>query len=213
MSGPGVPTVLVTGFEPFGDERENPSAWAAELAAAELAKAGFDAYSAVLPVSFKRCGEELARLLEQLKPSVAVALGLSGGVTHVRLERVALNLMDASRPDNDGAQPVDEPIDPSGPVAYFSTLPLRMILERLRSEGVPTAISNSAGTFLCNYAMYVLLRYADLHSYPRRAGFIHLPYTPEIASRKPGPPASLPLSLQARAAVVAVEEAAASLTP
>jgi len=76
-----VPTVLVTGFEPFGDERENPSAWAAELAAAELAKAGFDAYSAVLPVSFKRCGEELARLLEQLKPSVAVALGLSGGVT------------------------------------------------------------------------------------------------------------------------------------
>jgi len=201
----------VTGFEPFGDEQENPSARAAELAAAELARAGFDARSAVLPVSFKRCGEALAQLLERLKPGVAVALGLAGGITHVRLERVAINLADASRPDNDGAQPVDEPIDPQGPAAYFSTLPLRRILERLKGEGVPAAISNSAGTFLCNYAMYLLLRHADLHGYPRRAGFIHLPYTPEIAVRKPGPPPSLPLSLQVKAIVVAVEEAAALL--
>jgi len=78
---------------------------------------------------------------------------------------------------------------------------------------VPAAISNSAGTFLCNYAMYLLLRHADLYGYPRRAGFIHLPYTPEIAARKPGPPPSLPLSLQVMAAVVAVEEAAALLAP
>jgi pyroglutamyl-peptidase len=211
--GLAVQTILVTGFEPFGDERENPSAWAAERAAAELAKAGFDAHSAVLPVSYKRCGEALAQLLERLKPSIAVALGLAGGITHVRLERVAINLMDASRPDNDGAQPVDEPIDPQGPAAYFSTLPLRRILERLRGEGVPAAISNSAGTFLCNYAMYLLLRHADVRGYPKKAGFIHLPYTPEIASRKPGLPASLPLSTQARAVVIAVEEAAASPTP
>jgi pyroglutamyl-peptidase len=208
-----VPAVLVTGFEPFGDERENPSAWAAERAAAELAGAGFDAHWAVLPVSFKRCREALAQLLERLKPDVAVALGLAGGVTHVRLERVAINLMDTGRPDNDGAQPVDEPIDPQGPAAYFSTLPLRRILERLRGEGVPAAISNSAGTYLCNFAMYLLLRHADLRGYPRRAGFIHVPYTPEIAARKPGPPPSLPLSMLVRAAVVAVEEAAASLTP
>jgi pyroglutamyl-peptidase len=164
--GLAVQTILVTGFEPFGDERENPSAWTAERAAAELAKAGFDAHWAVLPVSYKRCGEALAQLLERLKPSIAVALGLAGGITHVRLERVAINLMDASRPDNDGAQPVDEPIDPQGPAAYFSTLPLRRILERLRGEGVPAAISNSAGTFLCNYAMYLLLRHARA-----RAGF------------------------------------------
>lgn len=208
-----MPRILVTGFEPFGDEKENPSAWVAEEAGAELARRGFDAHSAVLPVSFKRCGEALAQLLEKLKPDVAVALGLAGGITHVRLERVAINLKDASRPDNDGAQPVDEPIDPSGPAAYFSTLPLRRILERLRGEGVPAAISNSAGTFLCNYAMYLLLRYADLHGYPGRAGFIHLPYTPEIASRKPGLPASLPLSAQVKAVVVAVEEASASLAP
>ena len=207
-----MPTVLVTGFEPFGDERENPSARAAKLAAAELARAGFDAHSAVLPVSFKRCREALAQLLGRWKPDAAVALGLASGVTHVRLERVAINLADAGGPDNDGAQPVDEPIDPQGPTAYFSTLPLRRILERLKGEGVPAAISNSAGTFLCNYAMYLLLRRADLYGYPRRAGFIHLPYTPEIASKKPGPPPSLPLGMQVRAAVVAVEEAAASLT-
>lgn len=195
--------VLLTGFEPFAGEPENPSSRVAELAAEELRRRGYDAASATLPVSFRRCGTELLRLLEKARPRVCVALGLSGGISHIRVERVAVNLKDAGKPDNDGEQPVDEPIDPGGPAAYFSTLPTRLILERLREEGIPAALSYSAGTFLCNFAMYTLLRHSELKGYPARVGLLHLPYTPEIASRKPGPPPSLPLELQVRAAVIA----------
>jgi pyroglutamyl-peptidase len=195
--------VLLTGFGPFADEPENPSSRVAELAAEELRRRGYEAASATLPVSFRRCGAEIRRLLEELRPRVCVALGLSGGISHVRVERVAVNMKDARRPDNDGEQPVDEPIDPGGPAAYFSTLPTRLILEKLREEGIPAALSYSAGTFLCNFAMYTLLRHSELKGYPARAGFLHLPYTPEIAARKPGPPPSLPLDLQVKAAVIA----------
>lgn len=195
----------MTGFEPFGGEEVNPSATVARKAAEELANRGYGARAAVLPVSFKRAGSELVGLLDENRPVLAVSLGLHGGASHLRLERVAVNIKDAPKPDNDGWQPVDEPIDPEGPAAYFSTLPLRKILERLRGEGIPAAISYSAGTFLCNFAMYTLLRYADLNGYPRRAGFIHVVYTPDVAARKPNPPASLPLELQVKAVVLAVE--------
>ena len=201
--------ILITGFEPFGNEAVNPSAQVSELAARDLRSKGFDAYSATLPVSFKRCGSELKRLLSDLEPTVCVALGLAPGISHVRIERVAINLKDSEKPDNDGEHPLDEPIDPSGPAAYFSTLPVRRILERLRAEGVPVALSYSAGTFLCNFAMYTILRHSDLTGRPSRAGFLHLPYTPEIAARKPGPPPSLPLELQVKAVVVTVQESIA----
>lgn len=197
--------ILLTGFEPFGGEEVNPSAIIAEKAAEELVNRGHDAYSIVLPVSFKRAGAELTSLLDGSKPEVAISLGLHGGVSHLRLERVAVNIKDTMKPDNDGEQPVDELIDPIGPAAYFSTLPLRRILEKLKEEGVPAAISYSAGTFLCNLAMYTLLRYADLNGYPKHAGFIHVAYTPEIAARKTNLPASLPLELQVKAITLAVE--------
>jgi len=198
--------ILLTGFEPFGGEEVNPSSLVAKLAAERLDAMGYAARSATLPVSFKRAGVELIKLLEELKPQVCIALGLNPGSTHVRIERVAVNIKDASKPDNDGEQPVDEPIDPHGPAAYFATLPTRRILERLRREGIPAALSYTAGTFLCNYAMYTLLYFASRNGYPLKAGFIHLPYTPEIAASKPGPPASLSLELQVKAVLLATEE-------
>ncbi len=137
----------MTGFEPFGGEEVNPSATVARKAAEELANRGYGARAAVLPVSFKRAGSELVGLLDENRPVLAVSLGLHGGASHLRLERVAVNIKDAPKPDNDGWQPVDEPIDPEGPAAYFSTLPLRKILERLRGEGIPAAISYSAELF------------------------------------------------------------------
>lgn len=201
--------ILLTGFEPFGGEETNPSSVVANLAAERLKVMGREARSATLPVSFKRAGPELINLLDVLKPRVCIALGLNAGSTHVRIERVAINIKDASRPDNDGEQPVDEPIDPEGPAALFATLPTRRILERLRREGIPASLSYTAGTYLCNYTMYILLRYASQKGYPVKAGFIHLLYTPEMAALKPSPPASLSLELQVKAVLLAVEEALA----
>ncbi|MEM1509548.1 MAG: pyroglutamyl-peptidase I [Thermofilaceae archaeon] len=197
--------ILLTGFEPFGGEEVNPSAIVAKKAAEELINHGYDVHMAILPVSFKRAGTELTSLLNENRPEIAISLGLYGGASHLRLERVAVNIKDASKPDNDGWQPVDEPIDPIGPAAYFSTLPLRKILEKLKEKGIPATISYSAGTFLCNFTMYTLLRHADLNGYPKRAGFIHVAYTPDIVARKMNLLASLPLKLQVKAIKLTVE--------
>ncbi len=150
---------LVTGYEPFGQHKVNPS----ELIVERLREAvsgeldGVELVTAVIPVSFRRAGERLLGLLEEHRPDIAVSLGLWAGASYVTVERVAVNIMDARIPDNDGYQPVDEPIVPGGPTAYFSTLPVKAIVKALREAGIPAAVSNSAGTFLCNYAMYTLL--------------------------------------------------------
>lgn len=178
--------LLITGFEPFGGERVNPSGVVAEEAARTLEGAlpGASVVSAVLPVSYKRAREAVRRLVEEHLPDVAIALGQAGGLAHVAVERVAVNLMDARIPDNDGYAPVDEPIEPGAPPAYFSTLPVRLIVKNLRSAGIPAALSYSAGTFICNLVMFELLHLSATSGQPRRAGFIHLPYLPEQAVDK-----------------------------
>lgn len=198
--------ILLTGFGPFGEEDVNPSSTVAIEASRRLREAGYEAKALELPVSYRRAGQMIENAVAEYKPWLAIALGLYGGVTHVRVERVALNIMDFSTSDVDGAQPVDEPVDPEGPPAYFSSIPTRRVVERLRAEGIPAALSYSAGTYLCNYVMYKLLRLSDVRGAPVRAGFIHLPYTPELASRKKGLPPSLPLELQVKAVLIAVEE-------
>lgn len=175
--------VLVTGFEPFGTYTTNPS----ELVVRRLPEAVRDELrdieltTVVLPVSFRRAGETLRRLLDEYRPDIAIGLGLRAGVSYIAVERVALNIMDARIPDNDGYRPIDEPIEPGGPLAYLSTLPVRSIVRSLREAGIPASLSYSAGTFLCNYVMYILLHSGAVHGYPRRAGFIHLPLLPEQA--------------------------------
>lgn len=170
---------LITGFEPFGRYRENPSEVvvrslpgivAREMPEVELA-------TAILPVSFARAREQLIDLLSRMEPDIYIGVGLRPGATHVAVERVAVNLADARSPDNDGVRPVDEPIDPRGPAAYFSTLPVKAIVKRMREEGIPAAVSNSAGTFLCNYVMYLALRYSSEHGNPARSGFVHVPFS------------------------------------
>ncbi|MEM4666114.1 MAG: pyroglutamyl-peptidase I, partial [Thermofilum sp.] len=179
-------TLLITGFEPFGGESVNPSSLAAVEAARTLASKlpGVSVVSAVLPVSYRRAREAVRDLVEKHKPDVAIALGQAGGLAYVAVERVAVNLMDTGSPDNDGYAPVDEPIEPGAPAAYFSTLPVRLIVKKLREAGIPAALSYSAGTFICNLVMFELLHLSATRGWPRRAGFLHLPYLPEQAAGK-----------------------------
>jgi len=205
--------ILITGFDPFGDYKVNPSAIVAEKVAKDVLAEdiNIDASYAILPVSFKRARELLEKLFNEYKPDIHIALGLRPGASFIAVERVAINIMDSRIPDNDGYQPIDEPIDPQGSLAYFSTLPIKAIVKRLRESGIPATISNSAGTYLCNYVMYLSLHNSARFGIPKRAGFIHIPLPPEEAANRRdlsiGIPPSMSIDLAAKAIKIAVKTA------
>ncbi|GIG29448.1 hypothetical protein Cma02nite_20480 [Cellulomonas marina] len=141
----------------------------------------------VLPVSFARAPRELADAVAAAVPALVVAVGEAGGRAAVGVERVALNLLDARIPDEDGATPVDVPVDPDGPAARFSTLPVKACVAAGRATGVPTELSLTAGTYVCNalaYALGGLLESrAEVDGVAVRGGFVHVPRTPAQAGR------------------------------
>lgn len=164
--------ILVTGFEPFGGLRRNPSG---DLATA-LAGPGVE--GAVLPVDYARVGPALEALLERPWDAV-VLLGVAVGRPHLSLERVAINFRDPARPDNADAVPDRPEIVPGGPDAYFSTLPLEALRDALAALGLPVEISLTAGAYLCNASFY-LARHA-LAERGTPCGFVHVPPTPDLA--------------------------------
>lgn len=181
------PVVLVTGFDAFGGERCNPSQEIARaLDGASIA--GHRIVGATLPTEFARALPTLDALLARHKPALVLALGLAGGRSEIALERLAVNLIDARIADNAGMQPVDVHIVENAPNAYFSTLPVKAMLARLRKAGIPATLSLSAGSFVCNQVFFGLA-HALATRYPRtRGGFVHVPSLPEQAARLPGTP-------------------------
>ncbi len=184
--------MLVTGFEPFGGDDENPTSIIANGMNGRVMN-GVEIVGRVLPVSYVRAKSSLIDLLHSIKPDVYVGLGLAPGSTGVAVEKVALNI--ARGRDNDGDDMDDEPIIEDGPAAYFSTLPVRSLVEALRSAGIPARESYHAGTYLCNYVMYIGLRIAAVEGVPRVAGFMHFPYHSEYISKRGSASPSLPLSM------------------
>ncbi|MFL9922658.1 pyroglutamyl-peptidase I [Herbaspirillum lusitanum] len=173
-------TALLTGFEPFGNERINPS-WEAVQRLQDWRCGHTQVQTLKLSCVFGMAVDEIVRAVSQHRPALIICVGQAGGSSGIQLERVAINIDDADIPDNAGHQPRDSIIRSDGPAAYFSTLPLRRIEQALREEDIPAAISNSAGTFVCNHLFYGLMHHLDLHGEPDRvrAGFIHLPYLPQ----------------------------------
>lgn len=210
-------TLLCTGYEPFGDHDDNPSAdLARDLDGTTVA--GVDVVGAVLPVAFDAVADEMADLLATHEPDAVIATGLAGGRQAVAIERVGVNVADcAGTPDNDGAEPRGERVA-DGPDAYLSTLPIREIVRECLDAGVPARTSNTAGTHCCNRVLYATLfeleRRGELDDVP--AGFVHLPLTPsqaaaetdaEQAASAGSVPASLPLESSRRAVEIAFETA------
>lgn len=199
---------LVTGFEKYGDEPGNPTERLVKiLDGKKVGEVEIKAF--LLPVSFKRARKEIMTIIEELRPKIIVNTGVAPSRVAVSIERVALNLIDAKRPDNDGLRPVDEPIDPEGPFAYPSTLPTRRIYERLRASGIPATLSYSAGTYLCNFVMYLSLRTVDRLGMRSLSGFIHFPHTPDLAAKKEKPTPSMPMNLMEKTVKIAIEESLA----
>jgi len=184
-------TVLLTGFEPFEGESINPSLEAVKA----LDGAAVEDYHIVakpLPTVF---GESIAKLhmyIEEISPSIVICVGQAGGREGITVERVAINVDDARIPDNIGQQPIDRPIIENGPAAYFSTLPIKAAVENLRQAGIPSSVSQTAGTFVCNHVFYGLMNMIQNCSI--KGGFVHIPYLPEQAVNHPGK-ASMSLDL------------------
>ena len=117
-----------------------------------------------------------------------LCVGQAGGRSELCLERVAINVQDARIRDNDGKQPIDKPVVAGGPSAHFTTLPIKACVAAMRQAGLPAAVSNTAGTFVCNHIFYALMDMAAAHPTPLRGGFLHIPYVPEQAARLGGAP-------------------------
>ncbi|HWK45467.1 MAG TPA: pyroglutamyl-peptidase I [Stellaceae bacterium] len=185
-------TALVTGFDAFGGETVNPALEAVRRLPPRL---GDDVdleeiriVTRELPTLFGRSRAVLHAAMREVRPDIVLCVGQAGGRAELSLERVAINVDDARIPDNAGRQPVDEPIEPRGPAAYFSTLPVKAAVRALRAAGLPAGVSQTAGTFVCNHIFYGLMHLIATDFPGVRGGFLHIPYLPEQAAHHPGQP-------------------------
>ncbi|WP_440964189.1 pyroglutamyl-peptidase I [Massilia sp. GER05] len=202
-------TVLLTGFEPFNGAAINPS-WEAVRALDGWSGPGFAVVARQLPCVFGTALDVLRESIAGVKPDIVIAVGQAGGRSEISLERVAINVDDASIRDNAGNQPVDTPIAADGPAAYFTTLPVKAIVKALRLRGFPSGVSQTAGTFVCNHVFYGLMHHAV--GQPVKAGFIHVPFLPEQAADRPERPPSMALRDIVDALRIAVEVAVVTET-
>lgn len=177
--------VLLTGFEPFGGASLNPSQELVRVLSADPPTV-VDLRTAVLPVEFGAAADQLLALVHEVAPDVVIATGQAEGRREMSWERVAVNLDDARIPDNAGATRSDESIVHGGPSAYFTTLPVKEMVEAVRAAGVPAGLSLSAGTFVCNHVFYALAHH--LRDTNVRSGFLHLPLIPEQSAEFPDQP-------------------------
>ena len=190
--------ILVTGFEPFAGDTANPSQ---ELAKTVDGRAvgGCAVRSLILPVQHEAARDAVAGALGAPGLAAVVQLGLAGGRARIALEHVAVNVMDYRIPDNQGDVLRDTPCVAGGLPAYFSTLPLREMLSELTAEGIPAYISHTAGTYLCNYALYTTLHALVGRGAAIPAGFVHLPYLPAMVAAHGLEEPSMDLGVMARA--------------
>lgn len=177
--------VLLSGFAPFDGAQTNESWEAVRAAVPALVARGVDAEAVELPVEFGTASERLAEAVRGLRPRLVVAVGLAAGRTAITLERVAINIRDARIPDNAGASPVDEPVVPGAPVGRFSTLPVKAMVAALEADEVPAAVSQTAGTYVCNDVFYALqhLLATDPALEGIRGGFVHVPSADVVDAR------------------------------
>ena len=186
--------LLITGFDPFGGESINPSWEAVKLLPEEIGE--YTLYKLQIPTVFGVAAEKLLEKAEGIQPDVIISVGQAGGRAAVTPERIGINVRDARIADNAGVIPTDEAISPGGPDGYFSTLPVKDMIAAITEAGLPAAISNTAGTFVCNDVLYTLLHhYRSTHV---RCGFIHVPYLPQQGE----PNLSLEQTVQALIAAV-----------
>ncbi len=176
--------VLITGFKPFGGETINPSYEA--IKALDRRILDCELYTLELPVVFYESSRIIVEKIHEIMPDIVIMVGQAGGRKEISIERVAINLDDTIIPDQNGVVPYDDPISLFGPQAYFSTLPSKLIVEALHEKHIPSSLSYSAGTYLCNHVFYSVMHDLEHSQFKHmKAGFIHVPYETSQTLYKP----------------------------
>lgn len=193
--------ILVTGFDPFDHATVNPAWEAVRRLPATIA--GAQIVTAQVPTVFDQSAQVLHQAILDHRPDVVLAIGQAGGRAGLTPELVAINRNDARIPDNQGQQPCDQPVQADGPAAYFTQLPVKAMVAAIRATGLPSQLSTTAGTFVCNHLMYQA-QYQRAHEFPGLwAGFMHIPFLPSQVADRPGVP-SMALADAVRGITVAV---------
>lgn len=201
--------ILVTGFSPFGGDLINPALEAVKALNGRTI-CGNQLITCEIPVVRHDAINAIAGHIKHTDPFIVLAVGQAGGRMEINPERVAINIDDFRIKDNGGFQPVDEPIIPGAPAAYWSTLPIKAMVAAMRAGGIPASVSNTAGTFVCNHLFYGLMHLLAQEGNTRRGGFVHIPYLPEQAARNPIQP-SMSLEIIVRGLELALEAAVKTL--
>ena len=198
--------ILITGFEPFGGESVNPAYEAVKLLP-DMA-GDIQIVKMEIPTVFGEAGKVVETGILQHQPDAVICVGQAGRRADIGVERVAINLVEASIPDNAGNQPMDVKVQEDGDTAYFATIPVKAMVKNIKDHGIPASISYTAGTYVCNSVMYDLLYLID-RKYPSiRGGFIHVPYATEQGVGKPVGTATMELSTISNALLYALEAVA-----
>ncbi|MBM6700386.1 pyroglutamyl-peptidase I [Bifidobacterium pullorum subsp. saeculare] len=197
--------VLISGFDPYDGIDANPAREVPRALAADGVDGPdgtrIDVSAITLPVSFANSWPTLRGAIEERRPDIVIAMGLKHSARGVMMERCATNLMDAHRPDADNARPRLEPIDPDGPAAYWTRLPIGAIIKAFARDGIPATMSSDAGTFVCNTLFYNLLNWSVAQD-RALAGFMSLP----LVNETPHPQQGLPMAQMVAAGRVVVRE-------
>ncbi len=196
--------ILMTAFDPFGGDEVNPALEAVKHC--DVSGLAADVIKQEIPTVFGKSIDKVAEAMRREKPDVVLAVGQAGGRFDLTPERVAINIDDARIPDNEGNQPIDQPIFADGEPAYFSSLPIKAMVKNIKDIGLPASVSNTAGTFVCNHIMYGILYIIDKEMPQTRGGFIHVPFIPEqVVERRDSPSMSMiDISRGLRAALEAI---------
>lgn len=177
--------ILITAFDPFGGERINP---AYEAVTKLREPEGAALIRLKVPTVFGKSIKVMTEAMEKEKNDVLICVGQAGGRSAITPERVAINIMDASIPDNEGNMPQDQPVISGSKNALLSTLPVKKIVEAINAAGISSRLSSTAGTFICNQLMYEALALCKDRFPNTLAGFIHVPYMTEQLKDKPDMP-------------------------
>ena len=178
--------ILVTGFDPFGSDKINPAIEAVKRLPDTIK--GAKIIKLEIPTVFNKSAQVVHQAIVKEQPDYVLNVGQAGGRSALTPERVAININDGRIPDNDGYQPLDEPIQLDGDTAYFTQLPIKAMAKAIRAAGLPAIVSNTAGTYVCNHIFYQV-QYMRAKEFPKlKAGFIHIPFLPEQVITRPNQP-------------------------
>lgn len=181
--------LLLTAFDPFGEDKINPALEAVKLVADKIDDV--EIIKLEVPTVFGKSIDLVAKTIDEVKPDAVLCVGQAGGRFEITPERVAINVDDARIKDNEGNQPIGSKIKADGENAYFSNLPIKAMVKEIKDAGIPGAVSNSAGTFVCNHLMYGVLYHIFKNNLGIKGGFVHVPFIPEQVVNRPSAQPSL----------------------